>query len=66
MENKNSGEDQTEKSKAAESAYKSWLLDKSKQIKQERTMEKYKLAEEAASYVIRDRSLCDEAFDRYV
>ena len=56
--------DKEYRNKAAEDAYKSWLTDKAKQKKHEKTLERFKQEEEASSYVIRQRQACEEAFNR--
>ena len=51
-----------EKREAAQSAYQKWLDEKEALMKEERKMERIRLADEAQSYVIRDRDMCEKAF----
>jgi len=59
-------EDKAEKAQAAKEAYDGWLQEKAKQRKQEREVERIKLEEEAASFIIRERQACEEAFRRWL
>ena len=61
---KESNDGKEERIKAAEDAYRSWMAEKSKQMKQERHIHRIRLEDEASSYVIRERQACEEAFNR--
>ena len=55
---------QKERLSSAKSAYGKWLEEKRTQTKLEQRYEKSRQEDEAAQYLIRDRGLCDEAFQR--
>ena len=57
-------ENKAKKAQAAKEAYDGWLQEKAKQRKQEREVERIKLEEDAASFIIRERQECEEAFRR--
>ena len=55
---------QIRRAESAQGAYDEWLRNKRQQTKSEQELEKSRMEEQAAQYLIRDRELCDEAFKR--
>ena len=51
-----------ERRRIAEQSYNAWLKEKEQQQKEERKLEKIRLAEEAEHYIVRDRVMCEKSF----
>lgn len=53
-----------ERKKQAEKSYNHWLKGKEEKEKEERKIEKIRLADEAEHYVVRDRVMCNKSFQQ--
>lgn len=63
---KNESKEDEEKRKIAEKSFNDWLKQKEISKKQERKMERIRLADEAEHYIVRDRATCEKSFQQWL